>query len=425
MSKIKLDLATCPLDKVDTMDPEFLQDPHPFYARLREEAPIYRDPKTNIVFVNTYDLVREVCSKPRLFSNKFMEQLKSGAASEQDTEEVEIQKEGWIVADTMLTADPPEHTRYRKLAMKAFSYKRILQMTEYVEKIVNQLIDDLPEKGSIDFKSAIANRLPMFVIADSLGVPREDFDRFEEWSDAFIVQLSGVAEREQRLWAARKVVEFQNYFVDVIESKRKNPTKDVISDLVHANLAEEGDSRNMNYEELLSMLQQLLVAGNETTAHSLTAGLFYLIQNPDQMDALREDPSLIENFVEETLRYLSPTNNMWRIATDDAEIGGEPIYKGDLLVIRFGSGNRDECKFSNPDQFDIHRANAKEHLAFGAGIHTCLGAQLARKEMQTAFAILLRRLKNIRLDPAQGELQYLPSILLRGVLGLQIEYEKV
>ena len=324
----------------------------------------------------------------------------------------------------MLTADPPEHTRYRKLCMKAFSYKRVLQMSEYVEKLINELIDDLPQSGKLEFKSGFANKLPMYVIADALGVPRENIEQFEEWSNAFIVQLSGIAEKPERLWAAQKVVEFQKYFVNVIEEKRANPTEDVISDLVHADLSEEGDNRKMVYEELLSILQQLLVAGNETTAHTLTAGLYFLLTNPEEMEKLQNDPNLIDNFVEETLRFLSPTNNMWRVATEDTELNGVEIKKDELLLIRFGSSNRDESKFSDPDKFDISRENAASHMAFGAGIHTCIGAQLARKELQTAFPILLRRLKNIRLDMKQEELFYLPSVLLRGVLELHIEYEK-
>ena len=297
-------------------------------------------------------------------------------------------------------------------------------MSEYVETLVHQLIDELPQSGVLEFKSEFANKLPTFVIADSLGVPREHFDKFEQWSNAFIVQLSGIADKPQRLWAARTVVEFQKYFVDVIEEKRVNPTEDVISDLVHADLAEEGDNRKMEYVELLSIIQQLLVAGIETTAHTLTAGLYYLLQHPKQMQALRTDPSLVDNFVEETLRYLSPTNNMWRVASEDTEIDGVEVSKNDLLLIRFGSGNRDESKFKDPDEFDLTRGNSKEHLAFGAGIHTCIGAQLARKELQTAFPILLERLKTLKISDAQEDLVYLPSILLRGVLELNIEYEK-
>lgn len=424
MQKKPVDVLSCPLHEVDTFDHGFLQDPHPFYERLRNEAPVFRDPKNNIVYVSTYDLIREVNSKPKLFSNNFATQLRAGARKEQDPEEIAIVSQGWSVANTMLTADPPDHTRYRKLAMKAFTYKRVLQMTDYVEELVNTLIDNLPQSGKLEFKSQFANQLPMFVIADALGVPREMYDQFEAWSDAFVIQLGGVSPKDVRLDAARKVVEFQKYFVSVIDEKRKNPTEDVISDLVHADLSEEGDDRKMNYEELLSILQQLLVAGNETTAHMLTAGLYFLLTHPDQMEMLSNDPTLVDNFVEETLRYLSPTNNMWRVATQDTEIAGVPVKKDDLILVRYGSGNRDENKFSDGNRFNIHRENAKDHLAFGAGIHTCLGSQLARKELRTAFPILLKRLKNIRLDPDNDQLVFLPSILLRGVVALHIEYEK-
>jgi len=331
-----LNLETCPLDKVNTTDPIFLQDPYPFYARMRREAPVFRDPKTNIVYVATYDLIRQATAKPLIFSNKFGVQLRSGAATEQDPKEAAIDAKGWITKDTMLTADPPEHTRYRKLAMKAFSYKRVLQMSAYVVDLVNDLIDKLPQSGKIEFKSQFANKLPMFVIADALGVPRSDFDKFELWSNAFVMRLGGMASPEERLDAAEKILEFQKYFVNVIEEKRANPTDDVISDLVHADLSK----------------------------------------------------------------------------------------KNDLLLLRFGSGNRDEAVFSNPEAFDMTRENANKHLAFGSGIHTCLGAQLARKELQTAFPILLKRLKNIRLDPENNDLFYLPTILLRGVMALNIEYEK-
>lgn len=419
----ELDLETCPIQEVNTFDAQFLQDPYPFYARTRSEAPVYRDPKSGIIFVATYALVREVNSQPRIFSNKFGEVLGAGGLNENSAEENEILSKGWGTVDTMLTADPPEHTRYRKLAGKAFTFKRVAQMTEYVGDLVHELIDAMPEDGC-EFKSAFASKLPMYVIADALGVPRENFAMFEAWTNAFVARLSGVADQETRIWAAKKIVEFQRYFVDVIEEKRANPTDDVISDLVHADLADEGDPRKMTYGELLSILQQLLVAGNETTAHTLTAGIYYLINHPEQMAKVQADPSLTGNMVEETLRYLSPTNNMWRLVKQDHKIGDLDVKAGELVVLRYGSANRDDAKFSCPDSFDIGRENAKEHFAFGVGIHTCLGSQLARKEMVTAFPILLERLQDIRLESSKGDLVYLPSILLRGVENLNVLYSK-
>lgn len=419
----KNDISDRPLSEINAFDPNLLQDPYPYYARLRDEAPVFRDPKTGIVSVSTYDLIHKVNTLPNIFSNNFSEQLRSGSTNQIDPEELAILGKGVIVVNTMLTADPPAHTRYRKLAMKAFSYKRVEQMGDYVADVTNALIDRFAKDGHVEFKKGFANHLPMTVIADALGVPRADMDRFRLWSDAFVTQLGGLADKAARIDAAHKIVEFQQYFIEKIEEKRAHPTEDVISDLVHADLSEEGDPRKMTYAELLSILQQLLVAGNETTAHSLTAGIYYLLSNPDQLAKLRAEPSLIPNFVEETLRYLTPTNNMWRVATQDTEIGGVPIRKNELILLRYGSGNRDDAHFPHADAFDIARENAKTHLAFGVGIHTCLGAQLARKEMVTAFPIILRRLRNIKLAPGKNSFRYDPNILLRGVLELHITFD--
>jgi cytochrome P450 len=359
-----------------------------------------------------------------VFSNDFSTALRSGSTGGVDPDEAAIAAKGWAVTNTMLTADPPAHTRYRKLSAKAFAYKRVEGMAAYVAQTTNDLIDTFIADGACEFKSAFANHLPMTVIADSLGVPREDMDRFHRWSDAFIVQLGGVSDKAARLGAAAKIVEFQHYFVERIEEKRARATDDVLSDLVHADLAAEGDPRKMDYSELLSILQQLLVAGNETTAHSLTAGLYYLISNPDQMARVLADPELIPSFIEETLRFLSPSNNMWRVAVRDAEIGGFPIKAGEMILVRYGSANRDEAKFPNADSFDVARENAREHLAFGAGIHTCIGAPLARKEMQIAFPILLERLKNLRFQAGRNTFRYSPNVLLRGVLELHVEFDR-
>ncbi|MDX2237208.1 MAG: cytochrome P450 [Hyphomonadaceae bacterium] len=412
------------LAQINAFSPEVLADPYPYYARLRAEAPVYRDPNTGLVYVSTYDRIIEVNSQPRLFSNKFGEQLRSGAAHQIDPEELAIMKTGIQVVDTMLTADPPEHTRYRKLAMKAFTMKRVDGMSDYIAKVCHELIDAFIDKGACEFKSSFAAHVPMIVIADALGVPRSDMDTFRTWSDAFIDQLGGVASMERRRECARLIVEFQRYFIDKIEEKRRNPTEDVISDLVHADLAEEGDTRKMEHAELLSILQQLLVAGNETTAHTITAGVMYLIANPAEMQQLKADPSLFPNLVEESLRMLSPTNNMWRVVKEDAEIGGVPVKKNDLVLLRYGSANRDAAKFADADAFKVARENAKEHLAFGAGIHHCIGAYLARKEMQMAFPVILERLPNLRFARGADSYRFAPNILMRGLQELHVAWDR-
>jgi cytochrome P450 len=415
--------AGCPLADINFFDPGLLQDPYPAYERLRNEAPVYRDPHTGIVFVSTYDLVLEVNRQPAVFSSDFGAQLQSGAAGALDPEELAILSQGFGPVSTMLTADPPVHTRFRKLGAKAFTFKRVEQMGAYIAEVAERLIDGFVAAGHCEFKTQFADALPMTVIADALGVPRADMGQFKIWSDSFIAQLSGMADRERRLEAARHAIAFQRYFVDMIEQKRANPTDDIISDLVHADLAEEGDPRKMTDAELVSIFQQLLVAGNETTAHSITAGFHHLLTRPGLADALRADPELVPGFVEETLRHLAPVSNMWRLAKRDTEIGGVPIRAGEMILVRYGSANRDVAHFTDPDTFDPRRENAREHLSFGAGIHTCIGASLARKEMAIAFPIVLRRLKNPRLRDRGETLRYSPNIILRGVLELNVAFD--
>ncbi len=414
----------CPLHEVDTFSADFLQDPHPFYRRVRNEAPVYRDPKNNVVYVGTYDLVMDVLAKPRIYSNKFGAQLRAGAAGGQmDADELAILARGWVPKDTMLTADPPEHTRYKKLAGKAFTYRKVIGMNAYVSEIVHELIDAFVADGQCEFKAQFANLLPMYVICDALGFPRADRARFKEWSDAFTLQLGGVVDKETRIWCAEKIVEAQHYFVAVCDDKRRNPGEDICSDLVQTDLEEDTGPRKLSNEELISIIQQILVAGNETTSHTLTTGIYYLLTHPEQKARLAAEPALTENFVEETLRMLTPTNNMWRVAATDAELDGVPIAKGDLLLLRFGSANRDDAHFPAGDEFDIARDNAREHLAFGAGVHLCIGQQLARKELTTAFPIVLERLQGLQLAKDPSEFRYVPSILLRGVERLDVTFD--
>jgi len=257
------------------------------------------------------------------------------------------------------------------------------------------------------------------VIADQLGVPRSDLPRLKRWTDGFTAQLSGQATGEDALEAMRRILEFQHYFAVRIDEARHAPRDDILSDLCRARL--EGE-RPLDIGESLSILQQLLVAGNETTANAIAEGVWLLIQNPDQQALLRSDPGMVPGFVEEVLRLASPTQNMWRRAARDAQLGGVQIPAGSMLLLRYGSANRDAAVFPDPDRLDVRRTNAALHLAFGHGIHFCLGAMLARKEMDVAFRVLLGRLDDFRLAPGSAAPRYRPSILLRGLAALDVAF---
>ena len=413
------------LEKINMFDPELMACPHAFFKKLRDEAPVFQDPNTGIFQVSKHELICKVARDAKLFSNQFgVIQRSGGGDYPQEAADI-MASDGYPPVDTMLTADPPRHTSYRRLVDKAFSPARVSDMGPEIEDKINFIIDQFYDQGKCDVSRDIAQQLPVRVIAEQMGVPLEDYDNLCGWSDAFVQQLSGTSSPEEHIEIAKQLVQFQQYFANKLKEKENNATDDIISDLANLDFEDEnGETRKLETAEQLSILQQLLVAGNATTAHTITEAFYLLISHPDQMELVVNDHTLIPNMVEEALRLLTPTNNMWRIATEDTELDGVEIPKGSVILIRYGSGNRDEDLFESPDKFDVTRKNARRHIAFGQGIHVCLGMNLARKEMYTAFPIILDRLKNMRFSEGNNFI-YSPNVLLRGLDNLYIEFDKV
>lgn len=399
-------------------DPAVMEDPWDYYRKLRSEGPVYRDSHTGMVMVSTYEAVAEALRDYERFSNRFGVGM-GGVSS--DPELSEVMREGYRPVDTMLTADPPEHKRFRGLVNKAFTPRRVNALESEMQKIADELLARFGSVGRFEVLSEFSVPLTLTVISDQLGVPRKDLARFKRWTDGFTTQLSGMASHDEQLEAAKRIIEFQNYFAERLAEVRDAPRDDIISALVRARI--EGE-RPLDTAESLSILQQLLVAGNETTASAVAEGLLLLIRHPEQLEQVRADPDLIPNLTEEVLRLATPTQNMFRVATEDCELGGVSIAKGNMLFLRFGCANRDPDKFEDPERFDIHRENADEHLAFGHGIHFCIGAILARKEMLVAFRTLLPQLRGLRLAPG-AELVHKPNVLLRGLRELPLEFEPI
>ena len=413
------------LEEINIFDQELMKCPHAFYKKLRDEAPVYQDPNTGIFQVSKHELICEAARNAKVFSNDFGALQKDGGSDVYPKEAAEImEKDGYPAVNTMLTADPPRHTKYRGLVNKAFTPKRVSDMGPEIEKKTNFIIDQFIDDGKCEVASQLAQPLPIRVIAEALGASTDDYEFFKTSSQAFTDQLSGTSTPDEHIEIAKKLVKFQQYFAERLKEKEKSPTDDILSDLATLEFEDEnGVLRKMEIPEQLSIIQQLLVAGNATTAHSITEAIKLLIENPDQMNLVINDHSLIPNMIEESLRLLTPTNNMWRIATEDTELGGVAIPAGSALLLRYGSGNRDEGLFENPDKFDVTRQNARRHIAFGQGIHVCLGMNLSRKEMYTAFPIILERLKNMRFSQ-DNDFNYSPNVLLRGLDSLNIEFDK-
>lgn len=415
-------MSKCPAD-FNFFDENVLNCPYEFYKVLQEQAPVYHLPDTNIYMVSRHADIKQLLKDTQTYSNNFNDLLKG---PEPAPEVTAIYARAWQPVDTMITADPPRHKTYRTLVNKVFNAKRVNAMEDYMTAIVHELIDNFIERGECDFVREFTTPLPVYVIADQLGVPREDLKEFKRWSDSFARRLSQMATPGEQVEDAENIVAFQMYFANMCEQRRKEPADDMISDLVVTTIEDpdNGEVRGLNMEELQSVLQQLMVAGNETTTSAITGGMLSLIQNPDQMKDLQEHPEKIPNAVEEILRMESPSAGMWRVVKKDSEIDGVHIPKDSLLMLRYHAANRDRELFEHPNAIDIDRGNADDHIAFGQGIHFCPGAMLARKEMNVAFSALLSRLENIQVVEEKSDLTYWPNIVLRGLKAMHISFDK-
>jgi cytochrome P450 len=413
-------MSKCPAD-FDFFSPEVIESPYEFYETIRRDAPVYQLPGTDIYMLSRWDDIRQVNRDTDTFSNDFQDLLKGPDPS---PEAAAIYADGYEQPPTLLTLDPPEHKVFRSLINKVFSARRVEKMRDYIEQVVDELIDEFIDKGECEFVQDFATPLPVYVIADQLGVPRKDLRRIKAWSDAFASRLGGMASAEEEIENARLIVEYQHYLADIIADRRANPQDDMISDLANNTIKHADGERLMTVEELLSMIEQLLVAGNETTTSATTGGLLSLIQLSDQLQILLDDPGMIDNAVEEILRLESPSAGLWRVVTKDTEIQGVQIPKGALLQLRYAAANRDERVFDEPEKMDVCRKNADEHIAFGYGTHFCPGAFLGRKEMQVAFQRILQRMTNIRLAEGKNDLTHWPNMVLRGLKELHITFDK-
>jgi cytochrome P450 len=398
--------------------------PFPYFNSIRQEQPVYFMEELGAWYVSRYEDIRYVKKHPELFSSNIFEHG-GRQGSERNIAEEYKAEHGWRRVSTLQRTDPPVHTKYRKLINHAFTVSRIRQMTGYVETVVNDLIDKFIDKGEVDLVWEFAVPLPCTVIADQLGVPREKIWRLKEWSDSMLAPGGGFVDEAAALKCAQNVVEAQQFFAEVMQARREEPRDDIITDLVHAMVVDEegAPERPLDMYELQDLLDQLLTGGNETTTNAIGSAMMLLLQRPGLMEKMRDEPKLIRNFLEESLRYETPVLHLWRIATQDTELGGVKLPKGANLALGYASANRDESVFDDSEDFDIERKKAGAHLAFGSGPHHCPGAALARQEMFSAFTILLNRLENIRTVDPDDNFAHVPSSFLRGLEHLNLTFD--
>ena len=375
---------------------------------MREESPVLRGAMGSHWVVTGYEEARRVLTDPRF----------GGAAGRGGRIRVSLvnQEPGGLLGrvETMLSVDPPEHTRMRKLVSKAFTPKSIGALRPRIQEIVDEILDGLEGRAEFDLIAELAWPLPVTVIAEMLGVPPEDRARFKRWSDEMIATLGGGSMGSVVFERARQSNrELAEYFTEVMAQRRAEPRDDLISGLVQAE--EAGDV--LSEDEIIGTAALLLVAGNETTTNLIGNGMIELFRHPAEMERLRDDPSLLPSAVDELLRYAGPVLTTRRLCREDAQIAEALIHKGDAVVTIVAAANRDPRKFADPDRLDVAR-NPTDHLAFGDGIHFCLGAPLARAEGEIAIGSLLRRYPKLRwLDK---EPQWGGTFAIRGVTSLMV-----
>lgn len=369
------------------------------WAWMREHAPVYHDPSCDVWGITRYDDVREISRTPEVFSNHHNIRPKTGHVP------------------MMISMDDPDHAKRRRLVNTGFTRRRVKDQEERLRAVANQLVDRMiAQDGRCDFVWTVAAWLPLIAIADMLGVAEEDRETLLEWSDLLLRGTEGDLDALDE--ATRAFGEFWTYQAQVVADRTANPRDDLVSVLAHA----EVDGDRLDQESLIWESLLILIGGDETTRHVLSGSLLALLQHPDQLQALRNDRSLLPTAVEEFVRWVSPIKSMSRTVTRDVQLRGQHIPAGDEVLLFYPSANRDPDVFAAPDTFDIRR-DPNPHLAFGHGTHFCLGANLARLEITVLYETLLDRIEHVELAVPAQDLVYRASSFTSGLEGLPIRFE--
>lgn len=405
-------------------DPEVQLCPFAAYKKMRDAAPVFHEPETGFYILTRYDDVKAAAIDWQNFSNSTQVYNTGSEGSPGQAEVLKIlDEDGYRVVDALVTADPPRHRFHRAAVNLAFSSPRVRAMEDYIRDLTNELIDSMAPKGTVDFVTEFAIRLPMLVIADQLGVPRAMEKTFKHWSDAMIINGNVGNPPEVQIQAARDIVDMQNFFAAEFDKLIAQPRDTILNDIARA---ADDEGKLLPIEERIATATQVLSAGNETTTSALGSAMLRMIEAPGMEERLRANPGLIGNFVEEVLRLEVPLQMLMRRATRDISINGRTIPKGALVSLRWAAGNRDERMFPNPDELDVERTNARSHLTFGQGIHFCVGRELARSELRTAIELLLKRLRNFRLaGPKEQATARSPSYYAYGLHKLEIMFDVI
>jgi cytochrome P450 len=398
---------------LDLRSPANLRDPYPAHRWLRDHEPLHWSEGLQGWIVSRYADVLEVFNRPARFSSERFRKLAPRFRSERP----EVRAVADVLSDWLVFRDPPDHTRLRTLLQKTFTPRHLEKNRDGIQITVDSLIDRVAERGEMDFIRDFAFPLPAIVIAILLGAPKEDIEPIKLWSDRLAAHVGGAVDGRDNFSEAKAGVDaLVDYFRRLLAQRRRRPGDDLMSLLLRA----EHEGERLSAEEVVSNCVLLLFAGHETTTNLLGNGLLHLLRDPDSERALRARPALVERAVEELLRIECPVAATIKVALEDFEWHGARIQRGERLIPFMASANRDPRQFERPDRLDLGR-HPNRHLAFGYGIHFCLGAPLARLEAQLAFTTLLRRFPQLRLDGSEP--RWKPQIFMRGLDTLPLRWQ--
>lgn len=406
------------LDTINPFDPEVVESPWEFFRLLREQSPVYQLPNKAYYLVSRYDDVMKAVMDTETFSSNLVSVLMAGEHSSDSPDMLNLSGGGDREAqatDVLAIADPPQHTRQRRVANRAFTMRRVKKMEDSIRALSHSLIDQF-EGAELDWVKSFAIPLPMTIIIQLLGFPLEDMPQLKNWSDASVALLSGINSAEELADHGTKINQMIGYLAERFDEAYDNPGDNLLGDLIkEARIDDEEFGR----DEIVSMLVQLLSAGNETTASLIGSGMWLLLQDNTLQAQLRQCPEKIDNFIEEVLRLESPFHGHFRLVTQDTSLAGTALKRGDRLMLLWSSTGRDSNQFDDASAVRLDREKPKSHLAFGYGIHHCIGAALARAEARIALETILERSDGISLSP-DNDFSHIPSLFIRSLQKLNI-----
>lgn len=394
--------------------PEQRDNPYPIYARARLEEPVFYSPTLDLWVISRYADIAAVIRDTDRFSSFNSLYVKAEPIPEVSA----VLRDGYEQFSSLVQSDPPDHTRVRAVFGKAFTPQRVAALEGRISEITRELIDAFARDGRAELVSQLALPMPGFVICDLLGVPRAEMKQLRVWHEDKQALMAAQAPPEVQVANAHGYVAMQRYFKAQIEARRADPRDDLLTLLVPEEI---GGSAPISMQEAVCNAMDLLAAGHETTTALIANGMDILLDRPDITQALRADRSLLPGAIDEMLRFESPIRGFFRAVTADAEVAGVRIPKGSRVYLLYGSGNRDEAEFPGADRFDMRRKDASKHLAFGKGIHFCVGSLLARTEARIAFEQLLDRLPGLR--RGEGPMRRSDFIIMRTYDSLPIAWD--